>query len=96
MSTGYYTLGESVLTRSAERICDEGHYCVNGIKFPCPQGTISHHCFPREMYDSLIIQWFVYYKSICFYIDFGHDDQKAYKFICFFYLRELVLQPYYT
>lgn len=50
VTTGFYSIGslsiashnqnpEDALTRSAQRRCEPGHFCVNGERFPCPAGT---------------------------------------------------------
>ena len=35
---GYYTVGGTVTTRSAEKICEPGAYCIGGERFLCPKG----------------------------------------------------------
>lgn len=50
VTTGFYSVGslsipshaqkpEDALTRSTQRRCEPGHYCINGERFPCPAST---------------------------------------------------------
>ena len=44
VSTGYYTVSyngndEYINTRIAQKICEKGHFCVDGVKYACPFGT---------------------------------------------------------
>jgi hypothetical protein len=42
VSQGYYTIGGNAVTnrtRSDQRICELGHYCMHGRKIRCPSGT---------------------------------------------------------
>ncbi len=36
---GNYTFGGTNVTQSAERPCEEGFYCQQGVQYPCPPGT---------------------------------------------------------
>jgi len=43
VSSGYYTVGPDYsggnpLTRTAQKLCEPGHYCVDGVQRPCPAG----------------------------------------------------------
>jgi len=38
---GYYSVGDSLTTRSSVVICEPGYYCVDGIKRSCPAGRFS-------------------------------------------------------
>mmetsp|Transcript_22127 Transcript_22127/g.33207 ORF Transcript_22127/g.33207 Transcript_22127/m.33207 type:complete len:730 (-) Transcript_22127:1298-3487(-) len=41
VQSGYYTIGgKDESTRSSERICNRGHYCVGGRKFKCDEGLV--------------------------------------------------------
>lgn len=37
--TGYYSLGVSNTTRFHQVPCEIGHYCQDGLRFQCPEGT---------------------------------------------------------
>lgn len=39
VTEGYFTTGGQVDSRISERICPLGHYCVAGVKRPCPPGV---------------------------------------------------------
>ncbi|CAK4679914.1 unnamed protein product [Aphanomyces euteiches] len=36
---GFYTTGNLNATRTAQALCDVGHFCQGGIRYECPSGT---------------------------------------------------------
>lgn len=39
VSKGYYSAGGTTMTASFQMICEEGFFCVDGVKYPCPSGS---------------------------------------------------------
>ena len=35
---GHYTIGLTELTRTGEKVCEPGTYCVDGVQLLCPPG----------------------------------------------------------
>lgn len=42
VSVGYYTVGGDNATRSAQKQCEPGFYCVDGEQFACPPGSFGN------------------------------------------------------
>ena len=42
VSLGYYTVGGGSRTRTGQQVCERGHYCSAGMKYPCPAGTFGN------------------------------------------------------
>ena len=40
--TGYYAFGQTATTGVSENVCEQGHFCENGIKNQCPEGTFNN------------------------------------------------------
>ena len=45
VQTGWYSTPTTIAAeiRTGESVCERGHYCISGVKFVCPAGTVRIH-----------------------------------------------------